>query len=120
MKPKTLKETGRILSSFASWCAGHEIVLESIRARTVDDFLECEKRTKKGKRGGELSSHTLYLHSTIIKAFLNWCAKDEEFEEYVPLARVKRIAPPKRDQFVIETFTKEQIEALLAAASQVE
>src|SRR5690242_18311760 len=109
MKPKTLSETKRILMRFAAFCAGQGIALESVRAKAVDAFLDYEKQNHPGKRGGDMSSQTLYLHSSYIKGFLSWCANDEDFEEYVPLARVRRIESPKREQFIIGTFAKEQI-----------
>src|SRR5207247_10382224 len=105
MKPKTRSENKRILGYFLTYCTQQGVALEDIKPRTVATYLEYLQATHCGKINHQISSHTLYLHVSLIKAFLNWCALDEEFEKYVSMAMVVRIEKPKQTVFTRDIFT---------------
>ncbi len=120
VKPKTLSEAARILGAFCSYCESQKLQLESIKPGTIDTYLDVFKATHKGKQGGSVSSHTLFLQSSIIKAFLNWCAASEEFSEYVSFKTILKIKNPKRDILIRDIFSKAQIDALLLACNSLQ
>lgn len=117
---KTLSEAQRILGSFCDFCEEQSMQLEQIKPRTVDSYLDVFQATHHSKTGGHVSSHTVFLRSTLIKAFLNWCSQSEEFETYVKSTTVHRISNPKRDFLVKGTFSKAQIHALFQACEVVD
>ncbi len=119
VKPKTLSEAARILGAFCSFCEAQQLQLEAIKSGTIDRYLDAFKATHKGKSGGSVSSHTLFLQSSIIKAFLNWCAASEEFSEYVSFKTILKIKNPKRDTLIRDIFSKAQIDALLLACNHI-
>src|SRR6266568_4461699 len=119
VKPKTLSEAARILGAFCSFCESRHMHLEQIKPGTIESYLDDFKATHTGKSGGSVSSHTLFLQSSIIKAFLNWCVASEEFGEYVSLKTILKIKNPKRDVLIRDIFSKAHIDALLLACNHV-
>ncbi len=114
-----LSEAARILGSFCSFCEAQKLQLESIKPQTIGSYLAHFQATHTGKSGGSVSSHTLFLQSSIIKAFLNWCAQSEEFSEYVSFKTILKIKNPKRDVLIRDIFSKAQIDSLLAACNHI-
>jgi integrase/recombinase XerD len=119
VKAKTIREGNRILGSFCTFCEAQHMQLEAIKPRTVQSYLDAFQATHKGKAGGQVSTHTVFLQSAIIKAFLNWCAASEEFSEYMPVSTVLKIKNPKRDVLIRDIFSKAQIDSLLAACNHI-
>jgi site-specific recombinase XerD len=120
VQPKTLSEAQRILSSFCDFCESQCIQLEQIKPKTVDAYLDVFQVTHHSKAGGSLSTHTVFLHNTILKAFLNWCSQEEEFETLIKPSMVQRIHNPRRSILMRDTFNKQQIFALLGACEVVD
>jgi integrase/recombinase XerD len=117
LKPSTQKEYTYKLGLFVSWCTDHSIYLKDITYRDVDDFLAHMQKTHTSCKNGVdiISSSTLASQVRIIKVFLNWCAQDEQYSEYVKPIVVKRIKNVKVTQEIIQTFSPDQIEALFKA-----
>ena len=115
MRHKTMSEARRILGYFSDFCTERGIELDHIRPRIIYEYTDFLCENRHSKQGGTLSSHTVFLHTTLIKAFLAWCTQDEEFEEYVRPSMVGKIKKPRQDKFVVETFTRDHIDALLKA-----
>jgi site-specific recombinase XerD len=62
------------------------------------------------------NSYTLHARAQIVKGFLSWCAKDEDFG--VKERTVRRIEMPKIVQSDIEIFTDDDISKLLRACDR--
>jgi site-specific recombinase XerD len=120
VRPKTLSEAQRVLNAFCDFCESQDLQLEQVRAKTVDAYLSVFQMTHKSKAGSQVSTHTVFLHNTILKAFLNWCSQEEEFEALVKPSMVQRIKNPRCAHLVKDTFSKQQIFSLLGACEVVD
>jgi site-specific recombinase XerD len=120
IKPKTLSESRRIIGYFCDFCREQSIQLEEIRPKVVDAYLDEFQATHHSKKGGPLSTHTVFQQVANIKIFLGWCAMDEELEQYIKLTTVQRIPNPKRAVLIKDVFTIEQIHALLFACESID
>ncbi len=120
LEPMTVVGYRQRLEAFATWCQAQNIQLEAVRSKSIDQFLDHLRATRRSHKAGaeQLSSYTLVGYVRVIKTFLNWCVEDEEFCEYVELVTVRRIKLPKTEEFVIEPFSPEQIAALFRACDQ--
>jgi site-specific recombinase XerD len=106
------------LGIFAAWCEAHSLPLEQLTARALRQFLE-DVAERPGLKGSEhLASSTVHWHAVSVKTFLNWCAQDEEFEDLVSGKTFARLPLPRADITVIETFSVEQLQALLRATDK--
>jgi site-specific recombinase XerD len=106
------------LGIFAAWCEAHSLTLEQLTARALRQFVE-DVGKRPGLKGSEhLASSTVHWYGASIKAFLTWCARDEEFEDLVSTKTFARLPLPRADSTVIETFSVEQLQALLRATDK--
>ena len=117
LSPYTLRGYKRYLGLFASWCDEQGLQLEQLTARHVRAFLEAVSK-RPGYKGGPLKHSTLRIYAISVKAFLNWCSREEEFEDLVSYKVARRVELPRSDQGVIETFTPEQVASLFKAAEK--
>lgn len=123
---ETIKNYRFFLGAFCAWCDQQEPAapqLEEIRAKVVDRFVDHLRESyvsrSPGKdSGGGISSSTLYTYVKVILSFLYWCLEDEEYSQYVKTATVKRIKKPRVEQKIIEVFSPEQFDALVAATKR--
>ena len=110
------------LKQFTAWCEQENLELQDIRpahVRKYIDYRRTQGRIKRGQPTGEpLSTHSLHGDARVIKRFLNWCSKEDGIEDLVSQRVPQRIDMPRREEKVIETFTPEQIRALLAACEK--
>ena len=115
-KPKTKKENTYMLGLFCSWCESRGIQLETVKAKVVGEYVDhLSEHLAPRKKGNSLSSHTLYRHIASVRAFLRWCSLDEDFEEFVKLSTVQKIARPKKEVKVIGVFNEQHVKAMLKA-----
>lgn len=117
MSKHTQRNYKRYLGMFADWCSEQGLELEQVSARHVRAFLDMVSK-RPGHTGGLLKHSTLRIYAISVKAFLNWCSKEEEFEDVVSSKVAARVELPKSDQGVIETFSPEQLTAFFRAAEQ--
>lgn len=105
------------LTVFAQWASLQGVSLEQVNNRNVQVFLDWLRVNWKPHKAGltEISSRTLADYVRNIWTFLYWCLDDGEYSQYVRLQTVKGIKMPRVEQFVKETFTDEEIEALFNA-----
>jgi integrase/recombinase XerD len=102
------------LSAFATWCEHHEAAdIELVTAPLVRRYIAEVRVALNPRTGTPMTSNTLHGYVRAIKGFLNWCAREDLISEKVP----SRLEMPKREQKVIATFSKDDIQRLLAAAS---
>lgn len=108
---KTFRTYKQKLTPFAAWCEEQSISLEELRIPAqVYEFLK--------RIPDNVSDYTRRGYVREIKAFLNWCAKDEE--TYGVRGRaVDRIELPKVDETEIETYSPQEVEALFAACKKM-
>jgi integrase/recombinase XerD len=97
------------LRMFSEWCEKERLELENITPQHVKRYIDSMKEKISPKTGQPLTLDTLHGHAKVIKLFLSWCSKDEEFTEYVKARTVKLMPLPRIEQKVIETFTREEI-----------
>jgi integrase/recombinase XerD len=117
---RTQKDYRQKLSVFVAWCESQQkpIKLEQVSNVTFTWFVAHLKKTHPSHKTGSdsLSTQTLAGYYRVVKAFLNWCTEDEEYCEFVKSITLKRLKKPKIEEFIIETFTIDQVEALLEAS----
>jgi site-specific recombinase XerD len=104
------------LGVFAAYCQAHELTLESIKGAHIRAFLEEVKR-RPGKHAGPVRLSTVRVYAQTVKAFFAWLSREEDFERLVSPTLAKRIDLPKSDEQVLETFTPEQLAAMLAVTA---
>jgi site-specific recombinase XerD len=105
------------LTAFVAWCEEQELSLEQLTARHIRAFVDAIS-ARKGQRGEPLKSSTVRLYALTTKIFLAWCAQEEDFKETVSQKMLARVQLPKEEQVVIETFSPEQVEAMLRATEK--
>jgi len=106
------------LGIFADWCTEHSLALEQLTSKHLRAYIE-DVALRPGLKGEEhLASSTVHWHAVSVKTFLNWCSRDEEFEDLVSGKTLARVQIPRIEQQVIETFTPEQVQALLRATER--
>jgi integrase/recombinase XerD len=138
LSSRTQEEYSQELDFFTRWCASHEIVqlspgkpresvtsflgimLHQIDQHTVRLFLDDLKATHPPCKGKELSTYTIAGYARVIKSFLYWCLKDDQYAQYVSETIINRIEKPKIIETIIEVFTTEQIKALFKACDKEE
>lgn len=105
------------LKVFAEWCTEHNVMVEQVNNRQVQAFLEWLRTSRKPHRADKtkISTHTIAAYLRNIWTFMYWCLEDEEYQQYVKYQTVKGIKMPRREQFVKETFTDQEVEALFTA-----
>lgn len=140
-QPSTKREYEHNLLAFAEWCGKHSlsqnrkdqswlaipvrekhepIYLHKVNDHVVHLFLQHVAQTSKPARNDheELSDWTFRNYVKCIKRFLNWCLLDEQYCEHTKKIIVERIAIPKIEQEIIQTFSSEQLEALFDACDR--
>jgi len=105
-----------ILSVFAAYCQAHELTLEHVKVAHIRAFLE-EVKHRPGHHAGPVRSSTVRCYAQTLKALFAWLSREEDFERLVSPTLAKRIELPKTDEQVLETFTPEQLTALLAVTA---
>ena len=109
------------LTVFAEWCSAQGVTLEHVNQRTVDQFVDHLRATHHGSKTGQaISTYTLAGYVRVIKAFLQWCSEDPygDFTQFVKPDTPRLVKLPKTEIKIVETFSDEQIEALIMAAKQ--
>ena len=111
--PHTKRAYRYALSLFATYCLDHSVELEAVKAADVRRYTEWLH----ADRG--LSTNSIHNIIIAVKTFLRWCTKEDELFYAVPSEKtINRIELPRQDIKVIETFTTEQFNRLLAACSE--
>lgn len=106
------------LGIFADWCEAQGLALEQLTSKHLRAFIE-DVGKRPGLKGSEhLQSSSVHWYAVSVKTFLNWCSRDEEFAELVSGKTLARVQIPRIEQTVIETFTPEQVQALLRATDK--
>ncbi len=105
--PKSIRWNDKRIRDFTAWCASQDVSdVESVTAALVHRFL--------ANLPTHLSDHTRKGYAQGIKAFLNWCAREDLISEKLP----KRISMPRVTAKVIQTFTPGQVKRLLSACER--
>jgi len=118
ISPATRRGYAVRLGIFAAWCEEQGLALEQLTAKHLRAYIE-DVGKRPGLKGEEhLASSTTHWHAVSVKTFLNWCSRDEEFEDLVSGKTLARVPLPRIEQQVIETFTPEQLQALLRATDK--
>ena len=138
LSSRTQEEYSQELGFFTRWCSTHEIVqlspgkhrevvastigimLHQIDQHAVRLFLDDLRATHTPCKGKDLSSYTLAGYVRVIKSFLFWCLKDDQYSQYVSETIINRIEKPKIIEAIIEVFTPEQIQSLFKACDKEE
>jgi len=105
-----------ILGVFAAYCTSHGLTLEHVKAAHIRAFLE-EMKSRPGHHGGPVRSSTVRCYAQTLKALFAWLSREEDFERLVSPTLAKRIELPKSDEQILETFTPEQLAAMLAVTA---
>lgn len=105
------------LGRFLSWCESQGITsLEAVTPNVVRAFvvhLQQAKDTRITTREKPLAPLTIRGYVKVLRAFFAWCAREGLLESREdPTARLPRVKVP---QYIIQTFTPEQMAALLEA-----
>jgi site-specific recombinase XerD len=111
LRVKTIEEKQQKLGAFCAWCEQHTITLEDIKASTIRHFLE----TLDGK-----ADLTKVGYARVIKSFLRWCSREEEFEDAVKEKTANRIEIPSFQMPDIAIYSADDIKKLFAACEKEE
>ncbi|GCE17552.1 hypothetical protein KDK_13520 [Dictyobacter kobayashii] len=116
----TLEQHGRQWTATADHNSPHPVMLHQLNDRTIDLFVEHIRATHRPWKAGrqEMSSYTFAGYVRVIKSFLSWCARDDEYSAHITPLAVQRIEKPRVIETIIETFTVEQITALFDACDK--
>lgn len=106
------------LEIFANWCKDQGIDLPDITPKTIITFLEYLQTRINPRSKKLITTDTLHGYIKVIRQFLTWCSDDEDYGQYVVKKTVRRIALPKVEQKIIETFTTAEITAFFDAADK--
>jgi site-specific recombinase XerD len=105
--PNALRWNDHKVRRFTRWCAEQGVTqIEDVTAGHVNRFIVSLPK--------DLTDHTRKGYAQSVKAFLNWCAREDLISEKIP----KRVSMPRVTEKVIQTFTPGQIRRLLAACDQ--
>jgi site-specific recombinase XerD len=105
--PRALGWNEQKLRRFAEWCATQDVRdVEAITAALVNRFLV--------SLPPELTDLTRKGYAQSVKAFLNWCAREDLISEKIP----RRISMPRVTAKVIQTYTPDQVRRMLAACER--
>jgi site-specific recombinase XerD len=99
------------LYAFSDWCEAHNVELEQIKPADVTKFIEVIRAKPHHYTGEKLSTYRIRGYASTLRAFLNWCDREDLISHNIP----RRITMPRVETKVIEVFTDEQIKALLKA-----
>ncbi len=110
-----LKLKEQRLGRFVQWCEAEGVSeLEGVTPNHVKAFVlhvQSLSTKRTGREERPFSAWTVRGHAKIVKAFFAWCKREGLLERESPAARVPRVKIP---QYVIQTFSPEQLSALLA------
>ncbi|HLZ21086.1 MAG TPA: tyrosine-type recombinase/integrase [Ktedonobacterales bacterium] len=120
--PYTRRGYERSLTAFFSWAETHTCELhpqpvcdvEDVDKRHFNEFLARLRVTPSVATGKLLTGQTLHGYARVIKAFLNWCIKDDMLPERV----TKKLDMPKKEVRVIPVFTPTQVNQLFKACER--
>ncbi len=116
LSPSARRAHKQHLAVFAGWCEAHGLALEQLSSKHVRLFL-IDVAKRPGMQGREaLQPSTVKLYGIATMAFLRWCVDEGEYD--VSPKAMKHIELPKTEQTIIQTFTDEQLEQLLAATER--
>jgi site-specific recombinase XerD len=121
LSPKTQKEYRGKLFFFATWCESQPDrpgIAEVKRPvlRRFFNYLATEHVHH--ATGKPISTYTQHGYARVIKAFLTWCANEEDLEGLVSDNVPRKMEMPRVAQIIKEVYTKQQIAALLKAAEK--
>lgn len=121
LSPKTQKEYSGKLLFFATWCEhqpDRPTIAEVKRPllRRFFDYLATEHVHH--VTGKSISTHTQHGYARTLKAFLTWCADEDDLEGLVSVFVPLKMDMPKVVDKIKEVYTKQQIAILLKAAEK--
>jgi integrase/recombinase XerD len=105
------------LTVFVAWCEEQGLQLEHLTARHIRTFIDVVSK-RNSPYGGTLKRSTIQQYGIAVKAFLKWCTREEDFEDLISSKAILQVQLPKLDQTVIETFSPEQLDAMLRATEK--
>jgi len=105
--PRSIAWNDQKVGAFIAWCTKQDIQsTDQVTASHVHRFL--------ASLPADLSTYTRRGYAQSVKAFLNYCVREDLMSEKLP----KRISMPKVTERVIEVFTPDQIKRLFAACER--
>jgi site-specific recombinase XerD len=114
--PATQRWITARMSYFVQWCVSQGVVeLPDLKPLHIQKYLDRLARGEYAVSGKALSSYTVNGHGRIIRAWLNWCVKNPDVRDELKPHLPKSLNLPKVRIKVIEHFTTDQLDRLLAA-----
>jgi integrase/recombinase XerD len=105
------------LKQFVGWCDLQDLQVEQLTTADIRRYINYQA-TKTTARGKLLSSHTVHGHARAVRAFLNWCSREDGLSDLVSEKVARRIGMPHLEEKIVEVFSGEQIKALFAACDR--
>lgn len=106
------------LNAFACWCEGQQLSLEQVKPHTIGRYIDYLQHTPSARTGKLRSSYTVHGHARTIRTFLNWCCREEDFEQIVSERTPKKMVMPRLERKVIDTLAPNHIKAMFAATEK--
>jgi integrase/recombinase XerD len=99
----------RLLRQFNEWCTNQDITdLDQIKAVTVRKYTE-------HLRSRGLADNSLQTHIRRLKAFLNWCVREDDYS--ISEKMVGNIEIPTVEKKILSVITDEMLDKLCAACA---
>ena len=117
LSPRSQKEYVGKLNVFAAWCEEQGVGVGDIKQAVIRRFV-AHLRGHVNRLGTPIASVTIHGYMRVLKAFLYWLCKEDDYEDLVSDKVPRRIEMPKVENKIIEVFTHEQIKALLLACDR--
>jgi integrase/recombinase XerD len=119
---KTVRGYEWYLEAFVVWCEENAVQLEDVKRPTIRQYLEYAKTRPQKKRGRNegkpVGDVTLFHYAGVLRSFLRWCGKDEDFSDVLPKRVGENFEMPKYRDTVISVYTQAEVDALLRAVAR--
>jgi site-specific recombinase XerD len=119
LSPHTQRWYSSKLAVFSTYCEEQHLELEAIKIAHIRLFLEWLKMRKNRHTGQPISTYTIHGYAAVVKRFLAWCSKEEDFDKLVTERLPGKIEMPAIDEKLIEVYTDAQVKAMIDALPNV-
>ena len=112
------KEYASKLKTLVEWSEKTDVTLEEFKQKQVRQFMADITSRVNPKTGNLIADRTLLGYAKVIKTFLSWLGREDEYEDIVNSNLYRKIEMPKLEEKVMVIYTPQQIAAMLKTCEQ--
>ena len=112
------KEYASKLKTLVEWAERNGMTLEEFKQKQVRQFMADITSRTNPKTGKPISDRTLLGYAKVIKTFLSWLGREDDYEDIVNSNLYRKIEMPKLEEKVLEIYSPVQITAMLKFCEQ--